>query len=89
MKLYVGNLSKGITKSQLSELARPYGSLVTLKVAVDPTSGQAKGFGFIEYSCVEEGRAAIAGLDGRDVDGLALIVNEAKPKAHIPSPMER
>ena len=89
MKLYVGNLSKGITKAQLSDLATPYGTLVTLKVAVDPTTGEAKGFGFVEYSSIEEGRAAIAGLHGRDVEGMALEVNEAPRKARIPSPSER
>ncbi|HYC00592.1 MAG TPA: RNA-binding protein [Candidatus Limnocylindrales bacterium] len=89
MKLYVGNLSKEVSKAELNRLADPYGKLVTLKVAVDPASGNPKGFGFVEYSNADEGRAAIAGLDGRDVRGQALIVVEARQPKRIPSRTER
>lgn len=80
MKLYVGNLSKQVTDAQLSELATPYGSLVSAAVATERNSGESKGFGFVEYSSDDEGRAAITGLDGRDVNGQALKVNEARPR---------
>ena len=80
MKLYVGNLSKQVNDAQLSELARPYGSLVSAAVATERSSGESKGFGFIEYSNAEEGRAAMAALNGRDVNGQVLKVDEARPR---------
>lgn len=80
MKLYVGNLSRQITDAQLNELALPYGTLVSAQVATDRSSGASKGFGFVEFSNEDEARAAITGLDGREVDGQAIKVNEAKPR---------
>lgn len=80
MKLYVGNLSKQITDAQLKDLAMPYGALVSANVATERSSGESKGFGFVEYNNDDEARAAITGLDGRDVNGQALKVNEAKPR---------
>ena len=80
MKLYVGNLSNQVTDAQLGDLAKPYGTIVSASVAVDRVDGASKGFGFIELSTPEEGRAAIAGLNGRDVNGQALKVDEAKPR---------
>ena len=80
MKLHVGNLSKQVTNSQLNELAVPYGKVVTAEIATDRSSGQSKGFGFVEFSTAEEGRAAITGLNGREIDGQALKVSEARPR---------
>ena len=80
MKLYVGNLSKQVTDAQLNELATPYGKPLSANVATERTSGESKGFGFIEFNSAEEAKAAITGLDGRDVNGQALKVNEAKPR---------
>jgi RNA recognition motif-containing protein len=80
MKLYVGNLSKQVTDAQLNELATPYGTPVSANVATERNSGESKGFGFIEFSTDDEAKAAITGLDGRDVNGQALKVNESKPK---------
>jgi RNA recognition motif-containing protein len=80
MKLYVGNLSKQITDSQLNDLAVPFGTLVSAEVATDRSSGESKGFGFVEFTNETEARAAITGLDGKDVNGQALKVNEAKPR---------
>lgn len=80
MKVYVGNLAKQVNEAQLKDLATPYGTLVSANVAVERTSGESKGFGFLEYNTTAEGQAAITGLDGRDVHGQALKVNEAKPK---------
>ncbi|HET7434246.1 MAG TPA: RNA-binding protein [Thermoanaerobaculia bacterium] len=86
MKLYVGNLSKQVTDAQLNDLAVPYGTLVSANVATERGSGESKGFGFVEFSSADEARAAITGLDGRDVNGQALKVNEAKPrKEHGPA----
>ena len=80
MKLYVGNLSKQVTDAQLSELAAPYGKPISANVATERDSGQSRGFGFIEFGSADEARAAMAGLDGRDVNGQALKVNEARPR---------
>ena len=80
MKLYVGNLSKQITDAQLNDLAVPYGTLVSANVATERSSGDSRGFGFVEFSNADEARAAITGLDGRDIHGQALRVNEAKPR---------
>lgn len=80
MKLYVGNLSKQITDAQLNDLAVPYGTLLSANVATQRGTGVSRGFGFVEFSSADEGRAAIAGLDGRDIDGQALKVNEARPR---------
>ena len=81
MKVYVGNLSKQITDEQLKDLATPFGALVSANVATEKSSGESKGFGFVEFSSADEARAAITGLDGREVNGQALKVNEAKPRA--------
>ena len=80
MKLRVGNLSKQVTNSQLNELAVPYGKVVTAEIATDRSSGQSKGFGFVEFSTADEGQAAITGLNGREIDGQALKVSEARPR---------
>ena len=80
MKVYVGNLSKQVTDAQLKDLAMPYGALLSANVATERSSGESKGFGFVEYNNADEARAAITGLDGRDVNGQALKVNEAKPR---------
>ncbi|HSY47896.1 MAG TPA: RNA-binding protein [Thermoanaerobaculia bacterium] len=80
MKLYVGNLSKQITDAQLNDLAIPFGKLISANVATERKGGESKGFGFLEYGNDDEARAAITGLNGRDVNGQALKVNEAKPR---------
>ena len=80
MRVYVGNLSKQVTDSQLNELAGPFGKVVSAEVATERSSGASKGFGFLEFSSDDEAKAAITGLDGRDVNGQALKVNEAKPR---------
>ena len=80
MKLYVGNLPNQITDAQLNDLAKAYGTPVSANVAVDRASGASKGFGFIEFSSDDEGRAAIAGLNGREVEGRTLKVDAAKPR---------
>jgi len=81
MKLYVGNLSKQVTDAQLNDLAMPYGTIVSANVATERSNGESKGFGFVEFSNATEAQAAIAGLNGRDVAGQVLKVNESKPKA--------
>lgn len=83
MKLYVGNLSKQVNTQQLNDLATEYGTPVSAAVVTQSMGGESKGFGFIEFSSDDEAKAAITGLDGRDVHGQLLKVNEAKPKKDI------
>ena len=78
MKLYVGNLSYSVNDSTLRELFEPFGAVETARVISDRDSGTSKGFGFVEMSN-SEAQTAMNSLNGRDHDGRALKVNEAKP----------
>lgn len=80
MKLYVGNLSKKVNDARLNEMAVPFGTVVSANVATERNGGESKGFGFIEYTNADDAKKAITGLDGTDVDGQMLKVNEAKPR---------
>jgi RNA recognition motif-containing protein len=84
MKVYVGNLSKQITDAQLNDLAAPFGALISANVATERSSGASKGFGFLEFTNEDEARAAITGLDGREVNGQNLKVNESRPRNAAP-----
>jgi len=77
MKIYVGNLPASITDSQLNALALPYGKPDSATIARRAEGGISKGFGFIEYRTDDEATAAIAGLNGEIVDGVALKVHKA------------
>jgi len=79
VKLYVGNLSRDMTDAALNELASAYGTPQSAVVVKDRVTGDARGFGFIEYADDEQARAAIAGLNQKEVNGNALKVNEARP----------
>ena len=80
MKIHVGNLSKQITDEKLNELGTPFGTPQSAVVVMDRADGSSRGFGFIEFADDAQARAAIEGLNGKDVDGLTLKVAEAKPK---------
>ena len=79
-KLYVGNLAYGIKDKDLAEIFSQYGNVESAKVIMDRDTGRSKGFGFVEFSSDSEAQAAIAGLNGKEIDGRALTVNEARPK---------
>src|SRR5260370_24701660 len=79
-KLYVGNLAYGIGDSDLQRLLEAHGSVVSAQVIMDRDTGRSKGFGFVEMGSDAEAQAAIAALNGNEVDGRALTVNEARPK---------
>src|SRR2546426_2097183 len=79
-KLYVGNLTYGVTDSDLSKLFEPHGSVESAQVIMDRDTGRSKGFGFVEMKSDQEAQAAIAALNGKEMDGRALTVNEARPK---------
>ena len=80
-KLYVGNLSYGVTDSDLSTMFSAHGNVQSAQVIMDRDTGRSKGFGFVEMSTDQEAQAAIAGLNGQDSGGRALTVNEARPRA--------
>ena len=80
MKLYVGNLSFQTSSSDLQELFSQAGTVESAAVVEDRDTGQSSGFGLVEMSSREEGEAAIQQLNGKEVGGRALNVNEAKPR---------
>ena len=79
-KLYVGNLSFETSKEDLQEMFAKAGTVESVSLIEDRETGRSRGFGFIEMSSNEEGQAAIATLNGKEIDGRALTVNEAKPR---------
>ena len=83
-KLYVGNLAYSMTDGSLQERFAEFGAVQSAKVMMDRDSGRSKGFGFVEMASDPEAQAALRGLDGRSVDGRALVVNEARPKEARP-----
>src|SRR5215204_5794776 len=80
MKLYVGNLSFNTSNQDLTELFGTVGTVQSSNIIEDRETGRSRGFGFVEMSSQAEGQAAIAELDGKEVDGRTLKVNEAKPQ---------
>src|SRR5437773_4105594 len=80
MKLYVGNLAFQTTSQELQELFAAAGTVESASVVEDRDTGRSRGFGFVEMSSKEEGEAAIAQFNGKEVNGRALNVNEAKPR---------
>jgi RNA recognition motif-containing protein len=83
-KIYVGNMSFDMDNMSLDEMFKPYGSVVSAQVIMDRDSGRSKGFGFVEMGSDAEAQAAIAALNGKEVNGRALTVNEAKPREDKP-----
>lgn len=79
-KLYVGNLAYSIGKSELEKLFASHGTVNSAQVITERDSGTSKGFGFVEMASEQEAQAAIAALNGKNVDGRNLIVNEARPQ---------
>jgi len=78
--VYVGNLSYDTTEAKLRELFEAHGEIVSINVMTDRYSGRPRGFAFVEMTTEEAARAAIAALDGQDVDGRSLKVAEARPR---------
>ena len=81
MNIYVGNLSYEVTEEELKEAFAVFGKVDTVKVIKDNYTGRSKGFGFVEMSAKAEAQSAIEGLNGKDLKGKSLNVNEARPRA--------
>lgn len=89
VNIYVGNLAYSTTEQELSELFGAYGEVRSAHVISDKATGQSKGFGFVEMSDNQAAENAIRELNGKQVKGRALKVNEAKPRADRPPQQRR
>jgi RNA recognition motif-containing protein len=80
MNIYVGNLSWGLKEQDLADLFAPFGEVASAKIVMDKFTNRSKGFGFVDMPNDEQAQAAIAQLNGSEVDGRNLVVNESRPK---------
>jgi len=80
MNIYVGNLSYEVTEEDLQEAFKEFGQVESVKIITDKYSGQSKGFAFVEMPSKAEGQSAIEGLNGKELKGRTLNVNEARPR---------
>ena len=80
MKIYVGNLSYEVTEDELRTVVEQFGQVESVAIIKDKYSGQSKGFGFVEMASQTEGQAAIDGLNGTELKGKSINVNEARPR---------
>jgi RNA recognition motif-containing protein len=83
-KLYVGNLPYSTTEDDLTQLFSQFGAVLSARLIIDRDNGRSKGYSFVEFEKKEEADAAIAGLNGKDFEGRALVVNEARPMTDRP-----
>jgi len=83
-KLFVGGISYETTEETLKELFSEFGNVESASVITDKVSGRSKGFGFVEMSSEEEAQQAMEGLNGKEVDGRSITVNEARPMESRP-----
>lgn len=79
-KLYVGNLGYGVTSNDLEQMFAAHGTVKSAQVITDRDTGRSKGFAFVEMGADQEAQAAIAALNGKDVAGRSMTVNEARPQ---------
>ena len=86
--LFVGNMSFNTTEVELRSFFEPYGEITRIQVMTDRDTGRARGFGFVELADDEEAAKAITELNGKELDGRALNVNEAKPKPERSGPRD-
>ena len=80
MNIYVGNLSWGLKDQDLTDLFTPFGEVASAKIVMDKFTQRSKGFGFVDMPNDEQAQAAIAQLNGSEIDGRNLVVNESRPK---------
>ena len=81
MNIYVGNLSRDVTEEDLRQAFEAFGQVATVTMIKDKFSGEPRGFGFVEMPSKAEAQAAIDGLNGKDLKGQSLNVNEARPRS--------
>lgn len=79
-KLYVGSLPYSISEDELRELFSSYGNIESVRIITDKFTGQSKGFGFVEMSNEDDAQRAVEGMNGKQISGRTLIVNEARPE---------
>jgi cold-inducible RNA-binding protein len=84
MKVYFGNLPKDIDDAQLGEIVKPFGAATSAEVVKDRVTRASKGFAFVEIASDAEAQATITALNGKDMSGQAVVVNEAKSKKDAP-----
>jgi len=84
MKVYFGNLPRDIDDAKLAEIVKPYGAAASAEVVKDKVTGASKGFAFVEFASDEEARATITALNGKDMNGQAVVVDAAKSKKDAP-----
>ena len=84
MNIYVGNLSSDVTGDDLRQAFGTFGQVESANVIMDKFSAESKGFGFVEMPSKEEATAAIAGMNGKDIKGRSVSVNEARPRVERP-----
>jgi len=84
MKIYVGNLSYSSTEEDIRAAFQQFGTVDTAELVIDRSTGRSRGFAFVEMGNDDEARAAIAGLNEKDLDGRSLKVNEARPRTDRP-----
>ncbi len=80
MKIFVGNLSREVTDEDLRQAFESFGSVESATVVKDKFTGESRGFGFVEMSSASEAQSAISGMNGKELKGRALNVNEARPR---------
>jgi len=84
MNIYVGNLSRDVVESDLKEAFQAFGEVQTASIIKDKFTSESRGFGFVEMPNKDEAEKAIAGLNGKDLKGRNLTINEARPRTDRP-----
>jgi RNA recognition motif-containing protein len=80
MNIYAGNLPWGLSEEDIREAFEAYGEVTSVKIIQDKFTGRSRGFGFVEMPNNEEGEAAISALNGKDLKGREIVVNQARPR---------
>ena len=80
MNIYAGNLPWGLSEEDIREAFEAFGEVVSVKIIKDKFTGRSRGFGFVEMPNQEEGEAAISALNGKDLKGREIVVNQARPR---------
>lgn len=84
MNIYVGNLSRDVSEAELREAFQAFGEIQSCNIIKDKFTGESRGFGFVEMPNKDEAEKAIAALNGKDMKGRNLTVNEARPRTDRP-----